>query len=253
MWPLHARTKDEYARLIQTHAERMEHEPLREMVNSAFDDYADDETFCAWCAGVAHGTDLQESDVTLARFLERFPLSLFPVQVDWAERQVRRDLFDDATNEARAYLNRVHEQGISIVSQDHDTVRDGCSRAFLLLTSAYTEAGARSYSARVLEFAMLLQLEPFWQHRFRAEHRRLMEELQEPSKRRDDELWEAFFKEGKRAEKLVKRCDKLMMPVLAKRVETMAALFHEDPDFRADDSEILQMLYRTDTGKFLLV
>src|SRR5690606_33574017 len=156
-------------------------------------------------------------------------LSLYPVQVDWAERQVRRDQFDDATNEARAYLNRVHEQGISIVSQDHDAVRDGCSRAFLLLTSAYTEVGARSYSARVLEFAMLLQLEPFWQHRFRAEHRRLTEEVQEPMYRRVDDQWEAFFRKGKGADKLVKRCDKFLMPVLAKRIETIAGLYREDP------------------------
>jgi len=253
MWPLHARTKDEYARLIQTHAERMEFAPLREMVNSAFEDYADDETFCAWCAGVAHGTDLEESDVILARFLERFPLSLYPVQVDWAERQVRREMFDDATNEARAYLNRVHEQGISIMAQDHDALRDGCSRGFLLLTSAYTEAGARSYSARVLEFAMLLQMEPFWQHRFRTEHRRLKEELQVPANKRLDDQWEAFFKSGKGASKLVKRCDKMFMPVLGKRVETIGELYKEDPGFRADEGEILQMLYRTDNGQFLLV
>ncbi len=253
MWPLHARTKDEYARLIQTHAERMEFTPLREMVNSAFDDYADDETFCAWCAGVAHGTDLGESDVILARFLERFPLSIYPVQVDWAERQVRRDLFDDATNEARAYLNRVHEQGISIISHEHEAVRDGCSRAFLLLTAAYTEVGARSYSARVLEFAMLLQMEPFWQHRFRAEHRRLTEELQIPHNRRPDEEWEAFFQHGKAPEKVIRRCDKFLMPVLSKRIETIAALQREDPNYRIDDTEILQMLYRTDNGKFLLV
>jgi hypothetical protein len=253
MWPLHARTKDEYARLIQTHAERMEVAPLREMVNSAFDDYPDDETFCAWCTGVAHGTDLQEADVILARYLERFPMSLYPVQVDWAERQARRSLFDDATNEARAYLNRIHEQGISLLSQNHDALRDGCSRAFLLLTAAYTEAGARSYSRRVLEYAMVLQMEPFWQHRFRVEHRRLAEEAQSPDNRKTDAEWEAFFREGKGGDKLVRRCDRLLMPVLSKRVETMTELFRTDPDFRADDREILQMLYRTDNGKFILV
>lgn len=253
MLPLHARTKEEYIRLIEGHLQRQELEPLTEMLHQAFDDYRHEEDFTAWCASVAFGTELPEAATLQARFLEKFPLSLHPIQVDYAECIVWEGQIDDGANEARAYLHRLASVGIEEYFERYELVRDAVSRAFMILTSVYTEAGARSYSLRVLQYAMLLQLDSYWQQRFRTEYGNVENELKDTNLAKLDQSWESFFQRGENLPALVTLAGQCRLPLLAKRLEVMAGLFKEDPDYKPGDEEIFQMVYETDKGAFVLV
>lgn len=252
MWPLHARSKDEYVRLIEGYVSRQEIEPLRETLHQAFDDYRQEEDFAAWCASVAYGVELPEAATFQARFLEKFPLSLQPVQVDWAEKLVWEGNLDDGANEARAYLHRIEEAGLQTLFEQYDVIRDAISRAFLILTSVYTEVGARRYSCRVLEYALVLQLDPYWQQRYRAEHARLCEELRELRYKQLDDLWEGFYAGGENLDGLLELCRKCRLPLLGKRLETMRRMFDENSEYRPGDEEFFQLVYQTDKGAFVL-
>ncbi|MCB2156455.1 hypothetical protein KQI84_16390 [bacterium] len=253
MWPMHARSKEEYIRQIHSYLDRKEHAPLDETLQQAFSDYAEEEDFSAWCAGVAHGVETASAMELTARFIERYPFSLHPVQVDLAEMLVRNDQVDEGSNEARAYLNRLHQMGLRDQISVADAVEDGVCRAFLLLTAVYTQVGARSYSSRVLGYAMLIQDHPYWSQQYRMELMRLERELEDPVNRRADQAWEEFFRCGKESEELSEEFRKLGYRVLSKRIETLAKYFADEPDFRPGDDEIFQMLYRTDKGAFVLV
>lgn len=253
MWPLHARSKEEYVRLIQGYLDREEKAPLGDALGQALEDHGDDEGFCAWCAGVAHMSEVDGADVVVARFMEQFPMSLHPIQVDWAERRVWQGAIDDGTNEARAYLNRVrYRTDIPTAMEENDNVRDGCCRALLLLTAAYTELGARSYSRRVLGYALVCQNDLYWQRRFRAEYARIDQELAEPRNTAVDRVWEEFFRDGRNARDLASYCETKGYPILSRRVATLAEMFAETPGFTVDDAEMLHLLYRTEKGVFVL-
>lgn len=253
MWPLHVRPKDEYVRLIQDFLDERDLPALNETLNQAFEDYHSEEDFTAWCTSVAYGSELPSAETLLARFIETFPLSLHPVQVDWADYLIWQGQIDEGSNEARAYLNRVYSAGLENYFEQYDLLRDGCSRAFLILTAVYTEAGARSYSSRIIQNAMLLDLEPFWQQRFQGEIHRLDKERSAGTNAKLDEMWERFFRRGEGAPKLLEVCAQCRLPVLGRRVETLAGMMEEDSDYRPGDEEIIQVLYRTEQGAFVLV
>src|SRR5690606_15109811 len=176
--------------------DRRQLEPLGETLRDAFEDYHQEEDFSAWCASVAFGHELPDAPALMAEFMEKFPLSMQPVQVDYAEQLIWNGYLDEGANEARAYLHRVNDSGMQNYFEGYKLIRDAVSRALIMLTSVYTEAGARSYSRRVIEYAMVLQLDPYWQQRFRSEHNRLSEELQDSNNSKLDELWEGFFQKG---------------------------------------------------------
>jgi hypothetical protein len=100
---------------------------------------------------------------------------------------------------------------------------------------------------------MLLHLEPFWQQRFQAEYRRLTEELNDPKWSQLDALWEAFFQRGESLPQLLDLCGRCRLPILARRLDTLARRFEEEPAWKPGDEEVLQMLYRTNQGAFVLV
>ena len=252
MWPLHVKSKEEYVRLIQGHLDREERKPLTDLIHQAVEDYAGEEEFSAWCSSVAHGMEVENAANLLAKFVERFPLSLHPVQVDLAERLLQSGYLDHGANEARAYLSRVFQQGMPEYMGRFDLVRDGCARSLLMLTSVYTELGARNYSRRVLEFGLMMPLEQYWTSRFQAEHVRLGEELRREDARRFDRQWERFFHENEGAPALAELCEKHNAPILAQRVRVLGDLRQAKPEPLGDE-EFLQMLYQTDQGAWVLV
>ena len=254
MWPLHVRTKEEYVRMIQNHLDRQERKPLQELINQAFDEYGDEEEFSAWCTSVAHGMECENAPDLLAQFIERFPLSLHPVQIDLAERLLHSGYLDHGSNEARAYLARISQSGLADFMKQYDLVRDGCSRAFLMITAIYTEMGARSYSKRLLEFAMMHPLDDYWLHRFQSEHLRLGDELRRADVRRYDKLWEAFFERNENVEKIVKICEDHHASILARRVTVLAEYRTAHPPIEpVGDDEFTQLLYQTEQGAWVLV
>jgi hypothetical protein len=253
MWPLHIRTKEEYAREIEHRLEKHDKHELPGLLGQAFEDWKEDENFASWCAEVAWGIESPNAADLLARFMERYPLSLHSAQVAWAESLVMRGILDEGSNEARAYLKRVREGGMDELLRNEDLVRDATSRAFLLLTAVYTEAGARAYSARVMQHALMLPLEPFWIQRFQTEHYRLREESTTGAPAQLNRAWETFFRTGEGAQYLVDHCTKLKFPTLAQRIGALAFRFSERPEYRVDEHEMFEMLYRTDQGAMVLV
>ncbi len=252
MWPLHARTKDEYIQLIENHLERGETRPLEDALSQAFDDYDGEEDFAAWLAGVAHSSECPASGTMLARFLERYPQSWHPIQVDWAETLLREGRVDEGSNEARAYLHRLQQTGLSQQVRESEMIRYGVCRAFLILSAVYTEIAARTYSARILEYCLVLDLDGYWQRRLSMEYQRLKEELRDPKLAAADAKWERFFRSGEGAEDLLVACRARNFKLLARRIEVVAGNFQENPAYRPGDEELFQLLYQTDKGAFVL-
>lgn len=254
MFPIHARSRDEYVDLIRRHMEDEDRTALGDAVAAAFDDYEGDEDFSAWLAGVAHGAEAPNAATILARFLEKHPASAHPVQVDWAEGLLWQGRIDEGSNEARAWLARVAagEGGLAGRLREDEAVRHGGCRALLILTAVYTEIGARSYSKRIVEFAMMLEIDDYWRRRFATEHMRLCEELRTPGLAAADAKWENFFATGEGADDIVVACEARKFPILARRVRTLAGMFAEKPGWRPDESEFFLLVYRTDKNAFVL-
>ncbi len=252
MWPLHARTKDEYIQLIENHLERGETHPLQDLLTQAFEDYDGEEDFAAWLAGVAHGSECPVAGTMLARFLERYPQSWHPIQVDWAEMLLRDGRIDEGSNEARAWLHRLQQTDLAHQVRENEMIRYGACRAFLILTAIYTEIAARSYSTRVLEYCLVMDLDGYWQRRLSMEYQRLQEELRQPTLARANAKWEAFFSSGEGREDLVTACQAKGFSLLAKRIDTLGEKFRLEPGFRMTEEEIFQLLYQTDKGAFVL-
>ncbi|MEQ8822606.1 MAG: hypothetical protein RLY93_20405 [Sumerlaeia bacterium] len=278
MRPLHARTRDDYIRLIE---EKMvspadgsasgegpagvEEEPqggleLSRLLRSAIEDYRADEDFCAWVASVAYGMEIPEAPEILNVFLKEHPLSIRPVQVDWAELLLREGRIDHGANEARAYLHRLNEFGLAEHMELGALIADGVLRAFLMLSALYTETGARSYSLRLLDFAFSMPRDAMdppraaeWQARLEGELGTLRRELADERLRAVDRVWEEFFRGGVGTAELVWHCGQMYCPILAKRVEVLAEQFRDEPDFTVGDEEIFQMVYQSEAGAFLLV
>jgi len=253
MWPLHVRTKDQHVRLIQARAERCEVQPLQQAILEAVADYEGEEDFVAWCTSVAHDMRCEGATSLLAQFVDQFPLSLYPVQVDLAESLILAGELDQGSNEARAYLHRLNDAGIAQTVVESEFLGEGCLRAMLMLTAVYTELGARSYSRRVLEYALLLPCAPEWRQRFQAEHVRLGQELRDPAQASADRMWEALFHRGECGEEVTQLCKRQKAPILAARVGTISRLFSSEPGYRPNDDEMFQLLYETDRGALILV
>ena len=188
----------------------------------------------------------------LARFLERYPQSWHPIQVDWAEMLLRDGRVDDGSNEARAWLHRLQQTDLAHQVRENEMIRYGACRAFLILTAVYTEIAARSYSTRVLEYCLVMDLDGYWQRRLSMEYQRLKEELRQPALARANAKWETFFSAGEGAGDLATACRAKGFNLLAKRVETIAARFQAEPEYRVAEDEIFQLLYQTDKGAFVL-
>lgn len=250
--PLHVRTREEWAQLLHEALESEDLAAVDEVAPQAFDDWSGDEAFCAWVAGLAFGSGAEVARQLLPRFLELFPASLHPVQVDHAEMLVGGGALDLGANEARAYLRRARAQGLDKAIAQAEYLLHGIARAFLLLTSVYTEVGARSYSLRVLDVALALDLDDYWRDRLGEEVETLRSELQEPDFATLDAQWEAFFQRGEGIEALIELCKRCRVPILAHRLTVIHRLFGEEKEFALTEDEIFQLVYETDKGALVL-
>jgi hypothetical protein len=113
------------------------------------------------------------------------------------------------------------------------------SRAFLLVTCAYTELGARSYSKRVLKYARQFAIAENWLETFTLEQLRLDAELNEPDNKAVDDKWDRFFLGGNGIESLYTICAQRKFPLMAKRLELIEASFRFSRSFKVDEQETL--------------
>lgn len=218
----------------------------------AFADASSSEHTLAWAAAVVYERRITAGFGLLQTFIDRFPDSLHLPRVYLAEVMAHAARFDAATDHARVYLRCAAERGALDDPSKGDILREGIGKAFLLLTAAYTELGARSYSARVLKRARDLQLGDRWDAAYRQEEARLAQERADPARLRTDEEWEAFFSRGEHAAEWFERCQRQGYPQLAKRILVLETNFRLRAEFTADDREMLMLVYRDESDTSLL-
>jgi hypothetical protein len=219
---------------------------------AAFDDEAVGEDDLAWVAAMMYENDIRGGFDLLEAFVERFPESLHLGRVYLADVFAQVDQFDDATEQARIYLRQAQERDVLHTLAENRLVQDGVSRACLLLTAAYTELGARSYSARVLRWAAQFTVESGWAESIRNERLRLIAELKEPANGKLDAKWEQFFASGRHVDELCKICADRGFPLMAQRLALLEANFRFNMTFNVGEQEILQLVLATDGDQHVL-
>jgi len=179
-------------------------------------------------------------------------MSLHIPRVYLADLHALSRRYDIASYHARIYLRQCKDNGKLKNIQSSQIVREGVSRAFLLLTSVYTEIGARSYSERVLRFALKYSLSEKYKDHINKELRRLEEEKQNSSNRELNNQWEQFFLDGSYRIDLYKMCISKKSPLLAKRVDLWEGNFRYNSEFSIDEEEILTLVLETDENLFIV-
>ncbi len=250
---LHSRTQQEHLERVQNFYDQQQLAKVAEALRDAFNDYFDDEPFQAWCCGFAFAADIEESTPLMEEFLRQYPLSLYPVKVDLAEQLITKGQIDSGANEARHYLALLHENELPNLMQQNEALQDSVARAFLLLSSVYTEIAARSYSKRLFAQALELPLDSYWNGRFQEEIQELDRELQIQGLTLADNKWEEFFRSGAGEKDLKYACEVRGFPILRKRLELLGEQLRAHPDRPLNAEEIYQLVYQTEEGAFTLV
>lgn len=218
----------------------------------AFADKAANEDTLAWIAAAIYERHITPALEYLPAFVERFPTSLHLVRVYFADILARSSQFDGATHHARIYLRLVRDRGLFKDLHKLRIIREGVSRAFLLVTAAYTELGARSYSIRALKQGLRLGLVPRWEEIIQKELLRLEQELANAQMASIDKEWESFFSNGKWADKLYKMCEANNYPDLAKRIDLLEGNFRFNSKFIVGEDELFMLIFAKENNAFLL-
>jgi hypothetical protein len=224
-------------------------------VKAARDAFADETCTIdtlAWAAAVMYERRVSSGLDLIQTFVDRFPGSLHLPRVYLADLLAQSSQFDAATENARVYLRYASDAGVFEKPLQERVLREGVARAFLLVTAAYTETGARTYAARVIKRALSFDLDERWKGILQAEGVRLHTELAEPGNRKADAEWESFFAGGLNADSLYKRCESSGYPMLAKRIDLLEGNFRFNAQFKVDERELLLLVLRTDRNENLL-
>jgi hypothetical protein len=182
-------------------------------------------------------------------FLEKWPHSISPVRVEYASLLADSNREDMATHLSRDYLYDLRQTGTLEKISRTDIARKGAGRAFQIITSAYTKLGARSYSKRVLNYALDHGAFGELRETYTTEKQRIDAELKQPQKAKLDALWERFFDIGKQGRRLIDWCDENSCPKMAQRIELIWQAFRFRRDYRVDASEILKHLKQVNVKK----
>ena len=185
--------------------------------------------------------ELPDAYNLLCDFIDRFPGSAHLPRVYRADLLAQAGEIDHATHDARIYLRQMKDAGAFPKLETYHIVRYGVTKAFLLLTAAYTELGARSYSQRVLKYALSLTLDPKFEG-IKVENARLLDELKMHDNQEINQRWESFFASGRFASDLHKLAQERRYPILAKRVDLLENNFRLHPNYQLDDEEIFQIV-----------
>lgn len=204
----------------------------------AFADSKVDEHVLAWCAASIYERQVESAFDLLGEFVNRYPHSLHLPRVYLADILSRNSHFDQASAHARHYLRLARDAGLLPDLLDKRIAREGVSRSFLLLTSAYTTLGARSYSQRVLEQSQQYALVDRWKSIVEQELEQLTKELESPDLAALNKIWQDFFATGQGADFLFKKCSDEGFPIMAKRLDLLEGNFKFNPTFQVDDEEL---------------
>ena len=244
--------KKDYQRLIRAALEKADGAACEAAARDAFHDQTAGEDDLAWVAAMMYENEVHLAFDLLQTFVDRFPESLHLGRVYLADLLAQASHFDEATDQARFYLRLARDGGALPALAESPIIQDGVSRAVLLLTAAYTELGARSYSTRVLTWASRFALAPNWIEPIRLERQRLMSELKDPANRELDSTWERFFASGTDADALGQSCLKRGFQLMAKRLDLLEGNFRFNPRFKAGDDEMLMLVHASDASEYVL-
>ena len=227
-------------------------EAVTQVVKESFEDKQADENELAWIAGTVFESRVQQAYGVLQLFTDRFPESFHPIRVFWADLLCERRRYDEASDLARSYLRQVadHSGGLQECFIKSAIISHGVERALLMVTAIYTELGARSYSTRAMQFALQFPLKQ--REIIVGEIDRLQEELQDPSLKKSDEIWEQFFQNGSHLDTISQLCKEKQAPRLAKRIDLLETHLRFDANFRLDIAELLQLVCKTPEGTYIL-
>lgn len=223
------------------------------LARQAFADPAADEGNLAWVAAVAEEKGVPSAREFLEQFVTRYPASLHLPRIYLADGLARAGRFDQATEHARHYLRLAKDAGILGKLTNTRILRHGVSHAFLLLTSAYTELGARSYSEGVLKHALQFDLVPDFVSKIQQELARLAVEMREPANKAINEQWNAFFASGSGADGLYEACTSKGFPAMAKRVDLLDGHFRFNSQFKVGEAELYLLVNVTSDNANILM
>ena len=226
---------------------------VEQLARQAFADPAADEGNLAWVAAVSEEKGVPSAPEFLELFVNRYPASLHLPRIYLADNLARAGRFDEATEQARRYLRLAKDAGVFANLGNTRILRHGVSHAFLLLTAAYTELGARSYSEGVLKHALHFDLEPDFGKKIQQELARLAVELRDPSNMATNQTWNAFFSKGTGADGLYEACTSRGFPILAKRIDLLDGHFRFNAQFTVGESELYLLVNVTTENANILM
>jgi hypothetical protein len=207
----------------------------------------------AWVFGFCFEKGVDEVVELAPRFITQYPASVFPVRIFFADLLLRKNLFDEASHEARIYLRCVRDAGIIQNLKGKPLLADGIARAFLILTGVYTEAGSRTYSRGVLQYARTLGLPREWQDVYESEICRLDHEISADACLVSlDEAWKTFLENGAALNEVLTQCARMNFAMLSKRVELLHDRFRFDSCYTVDPSEMFMLVMQDDRGRLSL-
>jgi hypothetical protein len=225
---------------------------VERLARQAFADSSADEGNLAWVAAVAEENGVPSALEFLGSFVNRYPASLHLPRIYLADNLARAGRFDEATEHARRYLRLAKDSGVFEKLGTTRILRHGVSHGFLLLTAAYTEIGARSYSEGVLKHALHYDLVPDFAKMIQQELARLATEMRDPSNAPTNERWNGFFTNGGGADGLYEMCKGKGFPILAKRVDLLEGNFRYNAQFRVGEAEMYLLVNVTSENANIL-
>jgi hypothetical protein len=184
------------------------------------------------------------------QFNYKFPNSLFPIRVYLAQMLCESSNFDDATSEARYYLRLIQDYG-KVGHTEDEKLLEFNLRAYMLTTTVYIDAGARSYAKRILEIAKRYATDK-WLEIYKKEIQNLNKELENEKWKSLDEKWEAFFKDGSYYSELYQLCAENRYSELAIRLRLLKEDFDTKPDFVIDENELLRIVMIDENKNYIL-
>lgn len=204
----------------------------------------------AWALGVVFEKNIFEAFRFMPRFLEKHPRSPHPVRVFYSDLLARQGQYDLASEQARIYLRTLSDSKLIEQLKGKPILQDGVARAWLLLSAVYTEAGARSYSKRVILTGLACSLPLSWVDAFHGEVSRLDDELLSNDLKFLDDKWENFFLNSDGWNYLDNHCNENELLILKKRIELIKDNFKFNPSFNLQ-GEMLKLVNH-ENGFFLL-
>jgi hypothetical protein len=192
----------------------------------------------------------------LELYLAQFPGLLHPGYNNLGAFYASEGRHDEATVSARTFLAIFNKSESKKNLEVQTYVPHQLGRAFLITTDAYTQAGARCYSIKLLNEALSMAISAEMRNHIENEITTLNEELKDPVNDALNRKWQEFFSSGKNFEELYNLCVSKNMPVLAKRLVLLETKFRFTIGYSVDTDpkelyEEVIFLTEKDTGQVI--